>query len=91
MGISEVSPVRDDSARSIPMVSELMTEAMLADVSRAHRLNFCAMRYFNVAGADSQARTGQSTAVAPHLLKVAVEAARQARNDRHVRHRLCRA
>ena len=42
---------------------------------RAHPLNYCALRYFNVAGADPQARTGQSTAGATHLIKVAVEAA----------------
>ena len=52
-----------------------MTEAMLADTAAAHRLNYCALRYFNVAGADPQARAGQSTAGATHLLKVAVEAA----------------
>ena len=55
--------------------SKLMTEAMLADTAAAHRLNYCALRYFNVAGADPQARAGQSTAGATHLLKVAVEAA----------------
>ena len=33
------------------------------------------LRYFNVAGADPQARSGQSTAGATHLIKVAVEAA----------------
>ena len=55
--------------------SKLMTERMLADVSTAHPLNHCALRYFNVAGADPQGRTGQSTAGATHLIKVAVEAA----------------
>jgi UDP-glucose 4-epimerase len=55
--------------------SKLMTEIMLGDVARAHPLNFCALRYFNVAGADPLARTGQSTAGATHLIKVAVEAA----------------
>jgi UDP-glucose 4-epimerase len=55
--------------------SKLMTEQMLADVALAHPLNFCALRYFNVAGADPQGRTGQSTAGATHLIKVAVEAA----------------
>lgn len=55
--------------------SKLMTEQMLADVSAAHPLNHCALRYFNVAGADPQGRTGQSTAGATHLIKVAVEAA----------------
>jgi UDP-glucose 4-epimerase len=33
------------------------------------------LRYFNVAGADPQCRTGQSTAGATHLIKVAVETA----------------
>jgi len=55
--------------------SKLMTERMLADVSAAHPMNHCALRYFNVAGADPQGRSGQSTAGATHLIKVAVEAA----------------
>ena len=55
--------------------SKLMTEQMLSDTSAAHPMNFCALRYFNVAGADPQGRSGQSTAGATHLIKVAVEAA----------------
>lgn len=55
--------------------SKLMTERMLADSAVAHPLNYCALRYFNVAGADPQGRTGQSTQGATHLIKVAVEAA----------------
>lgn len=55
--------------------SKLMTEQMLADTAAAHDLNYGVLRYFNVAGADPQARTGQSTAGATHLIKVAVEAA----------------
>jgi UDP-glucose 4-epimerase len=77
-GVPEVSPVHEDSPKA-PInpygMSKLMTEIMLGDVSRAHPLNFCALRYFNVAGADPKARTGQSTAGATHLIKVAVEAA----------------
>ena len=77
-GIPEVSPVREDSPK-LPInpygMSKLMTEIMLADVAAAHPLNFCALRYFNVAGADPQGRTGQSTAGATHLIKVAGEAA----------------
>lgn len=77
-GIPEVSPVTEDAAKS-PInpygMSKLMTEIMLADTARAHPLNYCALRYFNVAGADPEARTGQSTAGATHLIKVAVEAA----------------
>jgi len=77
-GIPEVVPVREDSAKQ-PInpygMSKLMTEAMLKDVAHAHPMNYCALRYFNVAGADPQGRSGQSTAGATHLIKVAVEAA----------------
>jgi UDP-glucose 4-epimerase len=52
-----------------------MTEIMLADVARAHNFRYVALRYFNVAGADPQGRTGQSTPNATHLIKVACEAA----------------
>ena len=55
--------------------SKLMTEQMLADAANAYPINFCALRYFNVAGADPRRRTGQSTAGATHLIKAAVEAA----------------
>ena len=77
-GIPEIVPVREDSPKS-PInpygMSKLMTEAMLADVAAAHPMNYCALRYFNVAGADPAGRSGQSTAGATHLIKVAVEAA----------------
>ena len=77
-GIPAVSPVREDLPKE-PINpygwSKLMTERMLADTAAAHPLNYCALRYFNVAGADPQARSGQSTAGATHLIKVAVEAA----------------
>lgn len=77
-GVPKSSPVSEDSEKA-PInpygMSKLMTEVMLGDVAAAHPLNFCALRYFNVAGADPRARTGQSTAGATHLIKVAVEAA----------------
>jgi UDP-glucose 4-epimerase len=55
--------------------SKLMTEIMLADAARAHPLRYVALRYFNVAGADPQGRSGQSTPHATHLIKVACETA----------------
>ena len=55
--------------------SKLMSEVMLRDASNAHDLNHVILRYFNVAGADPLCRTGQSTPMATHLIKVAVEAA----------------
>jgi UDP-glucose 4-epimerase len=77
-GIPNASPVREDMP-TLPInpygMSKLMTEYMLRDVAAAHDFNFCALRYFNVAGADPKGRSGQSTAGATHLIKVAVEAA----------------
>jgi UDP-glucose 4-epimerase len=55
--------------------SKLMTEIMLHDVASAHGMNYVVLRYFNVAGADPQARIGLATVGATHLLKIAVEAA----------------
>jgi UDP-glucose 4-epimerase len=77
-GNADQSPVREDA--STPPISpygssKLMSEIMLHDVSRAHDLRFVVLRYFNVAGADPKRRTGQSTAGATHLIKVACETA----------------
>src|SRR5215203_4152244 len=55
--------------------SKLMTEWMLQDAARAHDLRYVALRYFNVAGADPRGRSGQSTANATHLIKVAAQTA----------------
>lgn len=76
-GNPEENPV-SETARPAPMSpygsSKLMTEMMLQDASRAHDLQAVALRYFNVAGADPQGRSGQSTPKATHLIKVACEA-----------------
>jgi UDP-glucose 4-epimerase len=55
--------------------SKLMTEWMLEDASAAHPFNYGALRYFNVAGADPEGRTGQMGKGSTHLIKVACEAA----------------
>jgi UDP-glucose 4-epimerase len=52
-----------------------MTEEILADAASVHPFNYCALRYFNVAGADPQGRSGQSTSGATHLIHIAAEAA----------------
>ena len=82
-GIPDVSPVTEDTPqRPINPYgwSKLMSERMLADVAAAHPMNYGALRYFNVAGADPDGRSGQSTEGATHLIKVAVEAALGKRN-----------
>ena len=55
--------------------SKLMSEWMLRDAAFAHGFSYVALRYFNVAGADPQARMGQRTPDATHLIKVACQAA----------------
>ncbi len=81
-GNPEIVPVSEDNplAPVSPYgTSKLMSEWMLRDTAAAHGLNYVVLRYFNVAGADPKLRTGQSTAGATHLIKVAVETALGAR------------
>lgn len=77
-GMPKVRVISED-APQVPINpygwSKLMTERMLADAASAYPFNYCALRYFNVAGADPEVRSGQSTVGATHLIKVAVEAA----------------
>ncbi len=77
-GVPDESPVRETTP-TVPInpygMSKLMTEAMLRDTAAAHPINYCALRYFNVSGADPEGRAGQATAGATHLIKVATEAA----------------
>lgn len=77
-GMTGLEPVREDSALN-PMSpygrSKLMTEMMIADCAAAYGLNYGILRYFNVAGADPDARSGQSFPGATHLIKVALQAA----------------
>ncbi len=56
--------------------SKMMSERILADLALARKeLSYVALRYFNVAGADPEARIGQETPKATHLIKVACQAA----------------
>jgi UDP-glucose 4-epimerase len=77
-GNPQTVPVAEDAPLD-PMSpygsSKLMTEIILRDTGIAHGLKYAILRYFNVAGADPQMRTGQSTPAATHLIKVAVQAA----------------
>lgn len=77
-GEAEAKPLSEDDpiAPFNPYaMSKAMTERVLADTVRAHAMNYCVLRYFNVAGADPQARSGQSGVGSTHLIKVALEAA----------------
>ncbi|MGH8301110.1 MAG: UDP-glucose 4-epimerase GalE [Steroidobacteraceae bacterium] len=75
-------PAEGSAAESSPTApinpygtSKLMSEWMLRDVSAASDLRHVALRYFNVAGSDSQCRLGQATPKATLLVKVACEVA----------------
>jgi UDP-glucose 4-epimerase len=77
-GAPERVPIVEDDPK-LPInpygASKLMTERMLEDASAAYDLNYGALRYFNVAGADPQGRAGQRGRGSTHLIKVAAEAA----------------
>ncbi len=77
-GDAKTVPIREDAA-IFPINpygwSKVMTERILADVAQRHPLHVGILRYFNVAGADPEGRTGQHSDNATHLIKVACEAA----------------
>jgi len=77
-GEPERVPV-DEAVAKLPInpygASKLMTERMLEDSAAAYPLNYAALRYFNVSGADPEGRSGQVGKGSTHLIKVAVEAA----------------
>ena len=76
------APEHNPIAESAPLVpvnpygaSKLASEFILKDLTAAHGLHATILRYFNVAGADLNGRTGQRTKEATHLIKVAAEVA----------------
>ena len=77
-GEPEVSPIAENSVMQ-PIspygASKLMTEWMLRDTVAAHDIRAVVLRYFNVAGADPEGRSGQSFPRATHLIKLACQAA----------------
>lgn len=77
-GAPEHNPI-DETAPQVPVNpyggSKLASEFILKDIAFAHGLRATIFRYFNVAGADINGRTGQRTKEATHLIKVAAEVA----------------
>ena len=69
--VTEESPTRPESPYGL---SKLMSEWLLRDYAGTGAIRHVTLRYFNVAGADPEARIGQATPNATHLIKVAVEA-----------------
>jgi UDP-glucose 4-epimerase len=54
--------------------SKLVSEWILRDLAAVSDFRYVSLRYFNVAGSDTQARIGQATRKATLLVKVACEA-----------------
>jgi UDP-glucose 4-epimerase len=54
--------------------SKLMVEQMLADFASAHQQKYIALRYFNAAGADPQARIGEQHDPETHLIPLVLQA-----------------
>jgi UDP-glucose 4-epimerase len=77
-GMPETQPIAE-TAPTKPInpygASKLMTEMMLRDTGAAHGLGHVILRYFNVAGADAQGRTGERRPMATHLINVATQVA----------------
>ncbi len=77
-GVPGTVPIPED-APTAPInpygASKLMSEWVLRDTAAATEFAYVSLRYFNVAGADPEGRSGQSTRVATHLIEVASHAA----------------
>ena len=78
-GIPETIPV-DERAPLRPInpygASKVMVEQILADLAAAGDFRYCALRYFNVAGADPEGRIGQAYRDPTHLITRALKAAK---------------
>lgn len=78
-GIPEKMPVTEDTPQR-PInpygASKLVIEGVLRDLSIAKKMNYVALRYFNVAGADEKCRIGQAYKYATHLITRALKTAK---------------
>jgi len=77
-GVPEEVPVKEEAPlRPINPYgsSKVMVEQALEDCSRAYGLPYVSLRYFNVAGADPEARIGQASREPTHLVTRALKAA----------------
>jgi UDP-glucose 4-epimerase len=77
-GIPEKIPVSEDASMS-PInpygMTKVMIERVLADLAESADFRYVALRYFNVAGADSGGQLGQVYKEATHLITRALKTA----------------
>ena len=83
-GVPQVSPMSETHPQS-PInpygESKLMVERMLRDFGAAYGLRSTALRYFNAAGADPDAKIGEDHDPETHLIPLVLDAAAGRRND----------
>jgi len=53
--------------------SKMMAEQMIKDFAVAKKIKYSILRYFNVAGADLELRTGELAKLSTHLIKIIAE------------------
>ena len=77
-GAPDITPIPED----VPLLpvnpygtSKLTVERMLADFSSAYGFKAAALRYFNAAGADPEARIGEAHDPETHLIPLVLDAA----------------
>ncbi|MCK4836468.1 MAG: UDP-glucose 4-epimerase, partial [Candidatus Aminicenantes bacterium] len=78
-GIPEKLPINENTPLN-PInpygSSKMFTELLLRDIAQTNKnFNYIALRYFNVAGADSKARIGQNYKKPTHLITLALKTA----------------
>lgn len=77
-GIPREVPVKEDAPLE-PInpygQSKVLMEKILADCAQAYPFRYVSLRYFNVAGADAQARIGQVSPKPTHLITRALKTA----------------
>lgn len=77
-GDPEKLPLTEDLPKrpvSVYGRTKQICEQMLEDISKAHGLNFAALRYFNAAGADPDGEIGEEHEPESHLIPNALKAA----------------
>jgi len=78
-GIPEIVPVTEEAPLD-PInpygTSKRFVEQILKDISNTGKLNYVALRYFNVAGADPDGELGQKYESATHLITRALKTAK---------------
>ncbi|MGI6168085.1 MAG: UDP-glucose 4-epimerase GalE [Christensenellales bacterium] len=77
-GDSEVLPITEDCALRPSNVygrTKLMMEQILQDFDRAYGMKYCALRYFNAAGAHPSGEIGEDHGKETHLLPIIMQVA----------------